>query len=189
MTESLSEAGLVGKLPTHGDFVARGVGAAERSAIDDWLAGEVAAARDSFGTAYEGLYDQAPPCRFHIRSAGEAQAGALIASMDRVGRRFPLMLWTASPDRATAATVELLAYDALAEAWDADCLYRELQAQIVSSGHAAGTAVEAHWWIEDSEGMTVATLTGGRPTGIIAEMLRWAGAAPEASGEERRDAL
>jgi len=81
-------ARIFGKLPAHGDFVARGIGAAEREALDAWLSGEMLAARAALGGDFEERYDRAPPWRF----AGPDGAGVLVASVDGVGRRFPLYL-------------------------------------------------------------------------------------------------
>ena len=48
-------AGIVlGKLPFHGDFVARGVSAAVRDEIDRWLVETMATARDELGPPVRG---------------------------------------------------------------------------------------------------------------------------------------
>jgi type VI secretion system protein ImpM len=80
-----------GKLPAHGDFVARGLSAAERAAWDGWASAGVAAAREAMGEAFYERHDAAPPWRFALPpgpfGAGW-QAGAFTPSVDRSGRRF-----------------------------------------------------------------------------------------------------
>jgi len=58
---------VIGKLPGHGDFVARGVGSGERQQIDEWLAASMAAAREELGDKFEAAFDIAPPWRFAWR--------------------------------------------------------------------------------------------------------------------------
>jgi len=189
----LSHAGLVGKMPFHGDFVARGTGGADRSGIDQWLAMLCDRARSAFGADYEERFDDAPPVRFAHGVGAPAGvaccAGAVVASVDRVGRRFPLMLWFAASDPAEAATAELLAYDALAEGWDADCLFRELQAQAAGADPAEGGPGPFHWWIEDADGSAVWTSAGEWPEDLLTEMLRWASTPSDSTCEERSDAV
>ena len=43
---------LFGKLPAHGDFVARGIDAAGRAELDDWLSASLADARAALGEAF-----------------------------------------------------------------------------------------------------------------------------------------
>ena len=53
-----------GKLPAHGDFVARGIAPDVQAEIDSWLAQEMARARTVHGAAFERLFDHAPVWRF-----------------------------------------------------------------------------------------------------------------------------
>ena len=80
-----------GKLPAHGDFVARGLSPAERDAWDAWASDSLETARRDLGEAFEAAHDTAPPWRFAMGPGplGDTwQAGALTPSIDRSGRRF-----------------------------------------------------------------------------------------------------
>lgn len=154
----MRRATLFGKLPAHGDFVTRGLAAAERDSLDDWLAGSLADAREWLGDTFENVYDQAPPWRFVRRTDEGWRAGAIAPSMDGVGRRYPVVAGLEGVDGGEAAgvaeAVEALLYAALGEGWSADRLVEALAA----SGPAA-MATEAasgdRWW----------TLGGGTGTG------------------------
>ncbi|HYD46690.1 MAG TPA: type VI secretion system-associated protein TagF, partial [Phenylobacterium sp.] len=55
---------LFGKLPSHGDFVARGLDTGTRAAWDAWLSEGVGGARAALGEAFDAAYEIAPPWRF-----------------------------------------------------------------------------------------------------------------------------
>lgn len=115
-------AGIVfGKLPAHGDFVSRGIAAADRDRLDAWLSASLAEARQALGTAFEARYDQALPWQ----GRGEGVTGAIAASQDAAGRRFPLLVLTAGTD---AAACEEWLYQAIGEGWSVDRLAEELPA-------------------------------------------------------------
>jgi type VI secretion system protein ImpM len=94
-----------GKLPAHGDFVARGLAAAERQAWDDWASAGIVRARDALGDAFDAAHDRAQPCRFAFGAGsggaglfgGGRQAGAFAPSIDQAGRRFLIVLGTTAP--------------------------------------------------------------------------------------------
>ena len=95
-----------GKLPAHGDFVARGLGASERDAWDAWASDSLERARRDLGEAFEAEHDQAPPWRFAFGPGRFAQtwvAGALTPSIDRGGRRFVIVAWARGADGPAAA--------------------------------------------------------------------------------------
>jgi len=142
---------LFGKLPAHGDFVARGVGAAERTTLDAWLSASLAAARVTFDTTFETCFDHAHPWR----AEGPGTGGAISPSQDSVGRRFPVLL-LAGPGQAAAC--EDLLYRAIAEGWDADA--------IVAAADTAPQGAVTHW----SRGGR-APLTGAAPSELITAML------------------
>ncbi|WP_454762103.1 type VI secretion system-associated protein TagF [Caulobacter segnis] len=84
-----------GKLPTHGDFVSRGLTANEREAWDRWASASLEAARAALGDAFENGHDTAPPVRFAFGSSAFGSGwstGALTASIDAAGRRFIIVL-------------------------------------------------------------------------------------------------
>lgn len=160
----MSSARLFGKLPAHGDFVARGLGAAEREALDAWLSAEMLAAREKLGLDFEDRYDRAPPWRF----AGPDGAGVLVASVDGVGRRFPLYLARAGGSEDAAEQVEDLVYRAFGESWDADALSAEVDRLAFP---VDGAPAAARWWTMGGEGFAPASLDGERPEGLLANML------------------
>ncbi len=85
---------LFGKLPAHGDFVARGLEPAAERAWDDWASGEIDAARQSLGDAFDAAHDAAPPCGFIVGPGpfGDGwRCGAAAASVDSAGRRYLLV--------------------------------------------------------------------------------------------------
>lgn len=143
-------ATLFGKLPAHGDFVARGLSAADRDALDAWLSASMIDARERFGDTFEARFDAAQPWR----CTGAGVAGALAASQDAAGRRFPVVLLCAGED---ADACEALLYDAIAQGWDAD--------RLASAAPPPSGAPEG--W----SGPDGATRAGATPPDLIAAML------------------
>ena len=143
-------AWVFGKLPAHGDFVARGMDAATRTALDDWLAAAMEAARARYPD-FEDRFDAAQPWR----AEGDGVAGAIAASQDAVGRRFPVLLLTDGGQHGPAACEELL-YAAITEGWDAD--------RLAEAGDAPRGTM-ARWFGADG------ALDGACPVELIAGML------------------
>ncbi|WP_375286789.1 type VI secretion system-associated protein TagF [Sphingomonas sp.] len=158
---------LFGKLPAHGDFVARGLEPAAQVALDDWLSASLVDARDALGDGFEGAHDAAPAWRFVSQGSG----GALAPSVDAVGRRFPLWLAIGGIARdrfaAASACCEALIQRALAETWRADRLVAEALAEPL----AAAPPPPAGWWLEDANGRTVASRMEVRPPDLLRAML------------------
>ena len=167
----MSRALLWGKLPAHGDFVARGLAPAARDELDEWLAASLAA-RETLGMAFEDNYDEAPPWRFAWREANGWAAGAMAPSVDGVGRHYPILLALSGLDdgNVDAATeaVENLLYEALGGDWNADRLHAAASALAFAPRPSA--AVEG-WWTLGAEHFTEARLAGARPRGLMAAML------------------
>ena len=159
----MSGARLFGKLPAHGDFVARGLSAAERDRLDAWLSREMVAARERLGEAFEDRYDRAPPWRFTLPD----RSGVLVASVDGVGRRFPLWLAVEGGDAEAAEQAEDLVYRAFGEGWTADRLADAADALGSTSGERGG----ARWWTLGGHGFAAASLGTEQPEGLIATML------------------
>ena len=90
--------GILGKLPSHGDFVRRRVPAELAEPLDAWLARAAAASREALGEGWLEAYLTAPVWRFAL-AAGccgpAAAAGIWLPSVDRVGRYYPCLLVTA----------------------------------------------------------------------------------------------
>lgn len=164
----MSGAFVFGKLPAHGDFVARGLSAGERDSWDAFLSASLAQAREALGERFETHYDSAPAWRFALGDA----TGAIAPSVDRAGRRFPLMLGRAgsdSPETANlAAACEDLLYRALGETmtidsvWDAMCAIEAVPSdEVIPSG----------WWIDGGAEAGIAPLAAKRPADLILAML------------------
>jgi type VI secretion system protein ImpM len=81
-----AEAGFFGKLPSTGDFVARGLPPVFRRHWDAWVTAHLAD-RLKDGTKWpdDGL-------RFRLVSGSRVAAGAIVPGQDSAGRKFPLSL-------------------------------------------------------------------------------------------------
>jgi type VI secretion system protein ImpM len=168
--------GWYGKLPTLGDFASRRLDAQWVSVWDDWLAGGIAALREA-NEAWLDAYLASPPWRFVLMPGalpgsigGRACAGVLVASVDRVGRYFPLTL-VAPLDALPRSTAQLdallgwlqqledIAVDAMQDDWPIDRLEQELAARpcpVDGSGGAPAAAAPLPS-LQDSSTSTVTT--------------------------------
>ena len=98
--------GWFGKLPSHGDFLARRLPPAVRLCFDDWLQRGLLQSRTDLGDAWLPAWLASPLWRFVVAPGvcgAQAWMGVLMPSHDRVGRCFPLLLM------AAAGTAPLLA--------------------------------------------------------------------------------
>lgn len=165
---------LFGKMPAHGDFVARGIDAPTRDALDLWLTAEMERAQAAWGESFEPRYDAAPVWHFVDADAeGHWIGGILCASTDRVGRRFPLMFAAPAPDSESAAATSAgcltVVAKAFSQGWDVDQLASALvEAETLpwSPGHSA-------WALVGEEGPLI-ELTEYRPESVIERMLEMA---------------
>jgi type VI secretion system ImpM family protein len=138
-----------GKLPSHGDFVCRGLTPADRETWDAWASAGLEAASAALGSGFEEAHNVAPPWRF-VLPAGEGWcAGAFCPSMDRAGRRFVIVAGlrvlgapTLNLEAATEA-VEEAVYAAFTAGQDADGLFARLQA--IPQSTAAGPPAARAW--------------------------------------------
>lgn len=92
--------GAYGKIPALGDFFRFGLAPDFVAAWDRWLQTGIQAARMALGDRWQGAYMSAPIWRFTLAPGVAGRAGAegvLMASVDRVGRQFPLTLARALP--------------------------------------------------------------------------------------------
>jgi len=88
-------AGFYGKLPSEGDFVTRRLPWEFTSVWDDWLQQGMQASREALGATWLERYLSAPIWRFQVAPGVCGPAGwrgLFFASVDRVGRYFPLTL-------------------------------------------------------------------------------------------------
>jgi type VI secretion system protein ImpM len=109
--------GFYGKIPSEGDFVTRRLPWEFTSVWDDWLQQGMQASRAALGARWLELYLSAPIWRFQVAPGvcgPGGWRGLFFASVDRVGRYFPLTL--AFADSGAAA---LPALSGAADAWTA----------------------------------------------------------------------
>jgi type VI secretion system protein ImpM len=113
----MATCGFYGKLPSEGDFVSRRLPWEFTSAWDDWLQQGLQASRGALGERWLELYLSAPVWRFQLAPGvcgPLAWRGLFFASVDRVGRYFPLTLafpGAAAKAGALAGTASTLAAD------------------------------------------------------------------------------
>lgn len=91
--------GLFGKIPSKRDFVSYNMERPFLSMWENWLQTGVAASRESLGETWQQLFLSAPIWRFWLGAAigGTSVTGALMPSVDQVGRYFPLSLCAQAP--------------------------------------------------------------------------------------------
>lgn len=148
--EVLSEpfAGLFGKLPASGDFVARGLPDAFRSRWDAWATRHLARRAEPWPEG--GL-------RLRLRSGGRTAVGLVLPSQDAVGRRFPLSAFLVLPfppglaeaDRWCDGALPLLRAATSGES-DADALWEALALLPPAEGPAEREAPPLTLWAEGS---------------------------------------
>jgi type VI secretion system protein ImpM len=93
-------AGFFGKLPSKRDFVASGASRPFLDLWEPWLQGSLATSRQTLGADWSSAYNRMPIWRFWLGAhfAGEAMIGALMASVDGVGRPFPMAIISGEGD-------------------------------------------------------------------------------------------
>lgn len=87
--------GIYGKVPGLGDFFTRRLPATFTDVMDGWLQEAIHGSKEVLGESWLHHYLAAPMWRFGLGAGvagNEAWIGVLVASVDRVGRYFPLVL-------------------------------------------------------------------------------------------------
>ena len=142
-------AGLYGKLPARGDFLSRRLDADFIAGWDEWLQRAIRESREALGEGWLECFLSAPVWRFALPAGMYSKpgwVGLMVASVDRVGRYFPLTL--AAPLHhetidlaATLASalgwldaLEALALEALAPELDFDAFDQRLAALALPAG-------------------------------------------------------
>lgn len=169
-------AGLYGKLPAHGDFIARGWRPAETAGLDAWLTQGLAHARTGLDeAAFARTMTAMPLWRVWLPPGwvgDKALHGALAASIDKAGRYFFIVagalgeaadLWALAVQHpAFSARVEDILFAALGGAHDADECQAEIAAALPAITPAerfrAGLALPAEalfWTPEPAQGPPV----------------------------------
>jgi type VI secretion system protein ImpM len=131
MSQTVAAPGFFGKVPARGDFLVRRTPAGFQAAWETWLSTLVVAARSGLGPAWPHAWLTAPLWHFTLGRdivAPFGAAGVLLASVDRVGRFFPLSIIGGAAPRSDlraddwARTAEALALGALEDDFDPDRL-------------------------------------------------------------------
>jgi type VI secretion system protein ImpM len=88
-------AGLFGKLPAKRDFVVANAPRRFLETWEPWLQSSVATSRQAIGADWVENYNRAPIWRYWLGAdfCGEPLIGAFMASVDGVGRAFPLTIF------------------------------------------------------------------------------------------------
>ena len=161
---------LFGKMPAHGDFVARGADRALVDALDLWLAEEMREAAGQFADEFEDRYSTAPAWTFvDVDPDGAWTGGVLCASVDKAGRKFPLMLALPADDGAHACGLAGGCLDAICTAFDHGLDADALHAAPVTPVDLPWTPDGPAWALLGEDGPAV-ELAGRFPRGIIAAM-------------------
>ncbi len=99
-------AGFFGKIPSRGDFVRGGVPTALVRPLDQWWQEVLPASRAILGDEWDAMWLEAPVWRFHLPPGLCGPGGVLglwLASTDRAGRLFPLVIAATSDAAGLAA--------------------------------------------------------------------------------------
>ena len=113
-------AGLFGKLPAKRDFIGTNASRRFLEVWEPWLQASVATSKQMLGDAWIDAYNRAPIWRYWLGAdfCGETMIGALMPSVDGVGRAFPLCIFVGEGD-ASLPPPELEPNDAWFEAAEA----------------------------------------------------------------------
>jgi type VI secretion system protein ImpM len=142
---------LYGKTPTRRDFIAVGAPPAFLSAWEPWVTACVSASRQDLGDGWRDSFLTAPIWRFWLGAdiCGAATLGAIMPSMDGVGRYFPLTFAIMAQSEEEFAPPEADPRESWFEAvenfllatlgsGEHDAMLRELAALPRPSGNGAG---------------------------------------------------
>ncbi|GGC78419.1 type VI secretion system-associated protein TagF [Undibacterium terreum] len=103
MSQPDSAPGFFGKVTSHGDFVSRRLPPAFLEVWDNWLQDSIQTSKRQLDNAWLETYLTSPIWRFALSNGvidGNAWAGVMMPSVDRVGRHFPLMIAAGVPVQA-----------------------------------------------------------------------------------------
>lgn len=149
-----------GKLPTHGDFVARGLLGQDRETWDAWASVGLEEARLALGPDFEARHDAAPPVRFSFgpgRFGGGWQVGAFAPSVDSIGRRFIILLGARARLAPATETIDRLAsvaeseiYRAFEAAADIDTMMASAENIFQTLGTESDSEADGRFWAPDT---------------------------------------
>ena len=168
----MSGAWLFGKLPSHGDFVCRGLGLEERTELDAWLSEEMAGARLALAADFEAAFDRAPPWRFAWRGEAGWTGGAIAASRDAAGRRFPIVIARSGLSETAVEGAALACEEAIYEAFGEgafEAAVRRIESRRFYEG--GGAPERDGWWCPGCDPLAEVRREGRRPAGLLVAML------------------
>lgn len=167
----MTEAILFGKLPAHGDFVARGLSDTQVGRLDDYLTASLsdAATLDDF----DALYAVAPAWRFVIALDDRMFCGVLAPSVDKVGRQFPILVGVKAAGEQIGVLIdacEAHLYSAFAEGQAADEVFATLEG--FPDMPVSSELPTPGWYLEDEDKVVVDRLEGSFPDGLMTRMMQ-----------------
>jgi type VI secretion system protein ImpM len=181
-----------GKLPAHGDFISRGLDDEAIEAADAALAEAITIAALHWSDRWDDVYVETPVWRF-IAAPGvlgrEWTAGVFMASVDAVGRQFPLLAGFSAASLALVARgaaltaalneAEALARKALIEGESVDTLLSAFEgasrhfapplggdpgeafaAAALLQGQSSNWSQEGIFWVAGAESLTPVRVSG-----------------------------
>ena len=106
--------GLFGKLPAKRDFIALYAPRPLLAVWEPWMQGSLSASRDSLDDAWQQAFLTAPIWRFWLGAeiCGTTVTGALMSSLDGVGRYYPLTVFAIADPAAPIPPPDIDAQDA-----------------------------------------------------------------------------
>ncbi len=106
--------GLFGKLPAKRDFIAISASAGFLRIWEPWIQAGISGSRLRLGDGWQEFFLRAPIWRFWLGrdAAGAAVLGALMPSVDGVGRYFPLTVFAEDGDRGSIPPPEIDPHEA-----------------------------------------------------------------------------
>ena len=167
----MTEAILFGKLPAHGDFIARGLSDAQTGRLDDYLTASLsdAATLEDF----DALYAAAPAWRFVMALDDRMFCGVLAPSVDKVGRQFPILVGVKAAGEQIGLLIdacEAHLYSAFAEGQTADEVFTALGG--FPDMPVSPERLLPGWYLEDEDKIVVERLDGSFPDGLMTRMMQ-----------------
>jgi type VI secretion system protein ImpM len=177
--------GLYGKLPAKRDFIAITTPREFLSAWEPWLQGGISASRVKLGAAWQEAFLRAPIWRFWLGAeiCGGAVVGALMPSVDGVGRYFPLTIFARAEPGEALPPPEMETYDgwlAGAENFLLSALSEETSFEALSAAFesfsgptpAADTQPASEGLVRTRDGTVVANVPPAQFGTVLADLRR-----------------
>lgn len=139
--DAIEPPALLGKLPAHGDFIARGIAHSARAPLDGWMSAWIELARERLEEQFEDAYFSAAPWLFE----GQRHNAVLMPSLDSIGRLFPILALASSECRTQGV------YDTLIAAIETGQSGDDLRSSLADLPPEGGQASDAQgeWFLPD----------------------------------------